>query len=75
METPLKWITADPKNITEIIESGNSYYKFNFQNIPPQQDKIVIAVTSLTNTNNESELNSYIYLERKSNGWHVIFKS
>ena len=66
---------TDPKKIIEIIESGNSYYKFNFQNIPPQQDKIVIAVTSLTNTNNESELNSYIYFERKSNGWHVIQNS
>jgi uncharacterized lipoprotein YddW (UPF0748 family) len=63
---------SDPKNIAEIIEAGNNYYKFNLQNIPLQQNKIVIAVTSLTNTNNESELKHYLYLERMSNGWHVI---
>ena len=51
----------DPKNITEIIEAGNNYYKFNLQNIPPQQNKIVIAVSSLTNTNNESSL-AVIYI-------------
>ena len=64
--------SSDPKNITEIIEAGNNYYKFNLQNIPPQQNKIVIAATSLTNTNNESGLKHYLYLERMSNGWHVI---
>ena len=63
---------SDPKNIIEIIESGNNYYKFNLQNISPQQDKIVIAATSLTNTNNESEIIHYLYLGRMSNGWHVI---
>ncbi len=61
-----------PQNITEIIEAGNNYYKFNLQNIPAEQNTIVIAATALTNTNNESELSRYIYLERKSNGWHVI---
>jgi uncharacterized lipoprotein YddW (UPF0748 family) len=61
-----------PKNITGIIPSGNSYYKFDLQNIPPQQNKISIAITSLTNTNNESELIRYLYLERMSNGWHII---
>ncbi len=63
---------SDPKNIVEIIESGDNYYKYNLQNISPQQNKIVIAVTSLTNTNNESELIRYLYLGRMSNGWHVI---
>ena len=63
---------SDPKNITEIIESGDNYYKFNLQNISPQQYKIVIAVTSLTNTNVESELTRYLYLRRMANGWHVI---
>jgi len=63
---------SDPKNITEIIESGDNYYKFNLQNISSRQDKIVIAVTSLTNTNVESDLTRYLYLQRMSNGWHVI---
>ncbi len=67
-----KMDNSDPKNIVEIIESGDNYYKFNLQNISPQQDKIVIAVTSLTNTNVESELTQYLYLQRMANGWHVI---
>ncbi|MEO6220677.1 MAG: family 10 glycosylhydrolase [Ginsengibacter sp.] len=62
----------DPKNITEIIVSGNNLYKFDLQKIPQQQNKIVIAATALTSTNNESELSRYIYLERKINGWHLI---
>jgi uncharacterized lipoprotein YddW (UPF0748 family) len=66
--------SRDPKNITEIIVAGNNYYKFNLQNILPQQTKIVIAATSLTNTNNESGLSRYIYLERKTNGWQVVFQ-
>jgi hypothetical protein len=64
----------DPKNITEIIVAGNNYYKFNLQNILPQQNKIIIAATSLTNTNNESGLSHYLYLERKTNGWQVVFQ-
>jgi uncharacterized lipoprotein YddW (UPF0748 family) len=60
------------QNIVEIIQAGNNYYKFNLQNIPPQQNTIVIAATSLSKTNNESDLSRYIYLERKSNGWHVV---
>jgi hypothetical protein len=65
---------SDPKNIKEIIIAGNNYYKFDLQGISPQQDKIVIAATSLTKTNNESRLSRYIYLERKANGWQVIFQ-
>jgi uncharacterized lipoprotein YddW (UPF0748 family) len=74
-EDTSKMDNTDPKTITDIIEAGNNYYKFNLQNIPPQQTKIVIAATSLTNTNNESKLSRYIYLERMSNGWHVIFQA
>jgi hypothetical protein len=72
-EDTSKMDNADPKTIRDIIEAGNNYYKFNLQNIPSQQTEIVIAATSLTNTNNESKLSRYIYLERLSNGWHVIF--
>ena len=63
----------DPKNITDIIISGNNYYSFSLQNIPVDQNTIVIASTALTETNNESVLSRYIYLVRKSNGWHVAF--
>jgi uncharacterized lipoprotein YddW (UPF0748 family) len=65
---------SDPKHITEIIVSGNNYYRFNLQNIPVDQDKIIIAATSLSNTNNESDRSRYIYLQRKTNGWQVIFQ-
>ncbi|MEO8413587.1 MAG: family 10 glycosylhydrolase [Ginsengibacter sp.] len=67
--------TSVPKNITEIIDAGSNYYQFNLQNIPLQQNKVVIAATALTNTNNESTLSPYIYLTRESNGWHVIFQA
>ena len=62
----------DPKHVTDIIVSGNNMYKFNLQSIPSQQDKLVIAASALTSTNNESVLSRYIYLERKPNGWHVV---
>jgi uncharacterized lipoprotein YddW (UPF0748 family) len=62
----------DPKNIKEIINAGNNFYQFDLQTIPAAQNKIVIAATSLTSTNNESDLSRYIYLERRANGWQVI---
>lgn len=65
---------SDPKNIKEIILSGNNFYHFIFQNIPATQNKIVIAATALTKTNNESALSDYIYLERKGNGWQIVGK-
>ena len=40
--------------------SGNNFYNFNLQNIPRDQNSIVIASTALTETNNESELSRYI---------------
>jgi uncharacterized lipoprotein YddW (UPF0748 family) len=61
-----------PQNITDIVTAGANFYSFNLQNIPSQQNIIVIAATALTNTNNESKLSRYIYLKRESNGWHVI---
>jgi hypothetical protein len=62
----------DPKNIKEIILSGNNFYHFIFDNIPASQDKIIIAATALTKTNNESKLSDYIYLQRKGNGWQIV---
>lgn len=63
----------DPKNIKEIILSGNNFYHFVFD-VPDSQKEIVIAATSLTKTNNESPVSRYIYLERKANGWQVYAK-
>jgi hypothetical protein len=62
----------DPKNIKEIILSGNNFYHFSFDNIPSSQNQIIIAATALTKTNNESDLTRYIYLERKANGWQIV---
>jgi uncharacterized lipoprotein YddW (UPF0748 family) len=62
----------DPKNIKEIIIAGNNFYQFDLQNIPASQNKLVIAATSLTSTNNESNLSQYIYLERRANGWQIV---
>ena len=63
---------SDPKNITEIIIAENYSYKFNLQNFSVRQNKIIIAITDLTTTNNESTLSKYVYLERKSNGWQIM---
>ncbi len=62
----------DPKNIKEIIIAGNNFYQFDLQKIPANQNKIVIATTSLTTTNNESNLSQYIYMERRGNSWQII---
>ena len=63
---------SDPKNIKQIILSGNNFYHFVFENIPASQNKIIIAATSLTKTNNESKLSVPICLQRKGNGWQLI---
>ncbi len=63
----------DPKNITDIIISGNNYYKYNLSNVSSQQNTLIIAAASLTKTNNESALSKYIYLQRKQDGWNVVF--
>ncbi len=63
----------DPKNIADIIASGNNYYKYNLVKVPADQNKLVIAASSLSKTNNESALSQYIYLERKPDGWRVVF--
>jgi len=61
----------DPKNIKEIILSGNNFYHFGLTDIPASQNKIIIAATTLTKTNNESLLSNYISLVRKGNGWQI----
>ncbi|MDQ2863698.1 MAG: family 10 glycosylhydrolase [Bacteroidota bacterium] len=62
----------NPKNVTEIIVAGNNFYHYNLQNIAPQQNKIIIAVTALTKTNNEGALSRYICLQRTQNGWQIV---
>jgi hypothetical protein len=61
----------DPKNIREIILSGNNFYHFIF-NVPDSQKQIVIAASALTKTNNESALTRYIYLERNADKWEIM---
>jgi hypothetical protein len=73
-EDPNDMDDNDPKNIKEIILSGNNFYHFNLTDIPAGQNKIIIAATALTKTNNESLLSDYIYLERKGNGWQIVTK-
>ncbi len=62
----------DPKNIKEIILSGNNFYNFDLTGIPVSQNKVIIAATALTRTNNESLLSSYIFLIRKGKGWQIV---
>jgi len=62
----------DPKNIKEIINSGNNFYTFDLQTVPADQNRIAIAATSLTSTNNESDLSKLIYLQRNANGWQIV---
>lgn len=64
--------TGDPKNIVDILVSGNNLYKFNLGAIPGSQNKIVIAATALTTTNNESDLSPYILLQQTAKGWHLV---
>lgn len=64
----------DPKNIKEIILSGNHFYHFVLDNIPDSQNRIVICATSLTRTNNESKISQLIILDRKGNGWQLVSK-
>lgn len=71
---PLHLNTEDPKNIREIINSGITDYQFDLQQVPPHQNKIAIAVSNLTYTNNESVLSNIIYLERKGTSWQLISK-
>jgi uncharacterized lipoprotein YddW (UPF0748 family) len=61
----------DPKNIKEIILSGNNFYHFIFD-VPDSQKEIVIAASALTKTNNESALTRYIYLERNADKWVIM---
>lgn len=62
---------SDARYIKDIAVSGNNTYSFNLQNIPQGIDKIVIAVTNLTSTNNESAPGNLIYLELRKDGWHL----
>ncbi len=63
---------ADPKNIFDITVSGNDYYTFDLEKIPTSQNRVVIAATALTRTNNESPVSNTIVLERKGNTWKLV---
>ena len=60
---------SDPKNIWEIVQAGNGYYRFDLSALPSSQRRVAIALTNLSSTNNESVLSHFIYLERQGNGW------
>lgn len=62
----------DPKNIKEIILAGNNFYSFDLSMIPAAQKQVVISATNLTFTNNEGISSRYIYVERDTNGWHIV---
>ncbi|MEO6133777.1 MAG: family 10 glycosylhydrolase [Ginsengibacter sp.] len=63
---------SNPKNIKEIIISGNNFYKFDLLTVPANQSKLIIAASNLTFTNNEGAPSRFIYLERRGKGWQVI---
>ena len=67
--------TNDPKNIKEIIMAGNNFYSFDLGEVNINQNKIVIAASCLSTTNNESNLSQYILMERQGNGWRVVPQS
>lgn len=64
--------TADPKNIHDIIVTGNDFYTFKLDGIPRSQQQVAIAVTALTRTNNESASSNVLLLERSGNTWQVV---
>ena len=67
--------TNDPKNIKEIIMAGNNFYSFDLRGVNINQNKIVIAASCLSTTNNESNLSQYILIERHGNDWRVVRSS
>lgn len=62
----------DPHNIHEITVMGNNFYLFDLKALPADQKKVIIAVSALTRTNNESALSNLITLEKSGNKWRVI---
>lgn len=62
---------TDPSKIKEIAVMGKNTYRFNLLEIPATVNKIKIAATNLTFTNNESAPSNFIYLERKKGGWKI----
>ncbi|MCZ2395312.1 MAG: family 10 glycosylhydrolase [Chitinophagales bacterium] len=63
---------SDPKNIHEIVVYGNDFYTLDLNKIPSGQKKVVIAVTSLTRTNNESLKSNYLVFEKSGNRWRQV---
>lgn len=63
---------ANPKNIHEVIVAGHDFYTFDLNRIAPSQKQVVIAVTALTRTNNESQKSNFILLERSGRSWKAV---
>jgi uncharacterized lipoprotein YddW (UPF0748 family) len=64
--------TCDPENMTAIVNAQSNKYFYSLKNIPATQNKVVISITALSKTNNESALSRYIYLERRPQGWQAV---
>ncbi|GAC1379448.1 MAG: family 10 glycosylhydrolase [Ginsengibacter sp.] len=62
---------SDAKNIFLIANRSENNISIDLKHIPADQNKVVIGVTGVSKTNNESELSSIIYLTRTSDGWVV----
>ena len=61
---------TDAKNIAAIINREDKPYYLSLRNT--SSNKIVVAVSGLSKTNNEGKLSSYIYLQRDNEGWKVV---
>jgi uncharacterized lipoprotein YddW (UPF0748 family) len=60
------------QNIVSIISAEKNYFPYHLLNIPPDQNRIIIGITSVNKYNNESNLSRIITLDRKENAWSVI---
>lgn len=62
---------SNPKNIHEIIVTGNDFYTLKLDAIPLSQKQVVIAATALTRTNMESAGSNILTLQRDRGNWTV----
>lgn len=66
---PMHIEQKDVKNILSIIPGSKKNITIYLKNFPAIQDKIVFGISSLSKTNNESDLSTILYLTKMSNGW------
>ena len=66
---PLHLNLNNARNILFILNSSTKSFSIALKNLEANEDKILIGTTSLSKTNNESELSSIIYLTKTDKGW------